>query len=84
MVLRGSLTNPTDIASEARIDAAVLRAIDVAVVGLAGAAYCIAIERRARSSAASRAVAYDRLVQRIESMAVPTPTPHEWCDASGA
>jgi hypothetical protein len=55
------------------VDAAVLQALNVAAVGLAGAAFCIAIQMRARRVSASRAAAFDQLVQRLERAADETP-----------
>jgi len=75
-VLRVSLTEATDAAGlegGQAVDAAVFQAINVAAIGLAGAAFCIAIQMRARTAAASRAEAFDHLVQRLERATEPTP-----------
>ena len=70
MVLRATLADGGEATQEGSfVDAAVFRAINVAAVGLAGGAFCIAIQMRARSASASRAVVYDRLVQRLERVA---------------
>jgi hypothetical protein len=65
-VLRASLAAPAETMDGQAVDAAVIQAIDVAAIGLAGAAFCIAIQMRARKAAASTAVAFDRLVERLE------------------
>ena len=71
MALRIGLTATTDtIDGRSRIHAAVLDAMDVAAIGLAGAAFCIAIQVRSRKAALSRAEAVDRLVERLERSAV--------------
>jgi len=65
-VLRTSLATPSDAMDGQAVDAAVLQAINVAAIGLAGAAFCVAIQMRARRAAASSALAFDRLVGRLE------------------
>jgi hypothetical protein len=75
MVLRATLAGEGHAMDGAFVDAAVFRAIDVAAVGLAGAAFCISIQMRARSAAASRTEAYDRMVQRLERIAAPQSSP---------
>jgi hypothetical protein len=65
-VLRSSLAAPPETMGGQAIDAAVLQAINVAAIGLAGAAFCIACQMRARTAAASTALAFDRLVDRLE------------------
>jgi hypothetical protein len=65
-VLRASLAAPADSMDAAAVDAAVIQAIDVAAIGLAGAAFCIAIQMRARKAATATNAAYDRLVERLE------------------
>jgi hypothetical protein len=65
-VLRVSLGGSETPTDPGGVDAAVFQAIDVAAVGLAGAAFCIAIQMRARRIAASKAEAFDRMVQRLE------------------
>jgi hypothetical protein len=69
IVLRATLADGGDAMDGGFVDAAVFRAIDIAAVGLAGAAFCISIQMRARLAAASRAEAYDRMVQRLERIA---------------
>jgi hypothetical protein len=65
-VLRSSLAAPPETMGGQAIDAAVLQAINVAAIGLAGAAFCIACQMRARRAASSTALAFDRLVERLE------------------
>jgi len=48
--------------------AAMTYAIDVAAIGLAGAAFCMAIQFRARKAAKDRAEAADKLVERLEAL----------------
>jgi hypothetical protein len=50
------------------VDAAVVGAIDVAAVGLAGAVFCVACQLRARSLARRRLEAMDKWVERVESL----------------
>lgn len=78
-VLRVSLSGAHEVLEAGpTVDAAVFQAINVAAVGLAGAAFCIAIQMRARTAAASRAEAFDRMVQRLERSAAPTvPSPRQ-------
>jgi hypothetical protein len=45
--------------------------MDVAAIGLAGAAFCIAIQMRSRKAASSRAQAVDRFVERLERSTEP-------------
>jgi hypothetical protein len=73
-VLRVSLSGES--APAGGVDAAVLQAINVAAVGLAGAAFCIAIQMRARTATASRAKAFDQLVRRLER-AIDVQAPEE-------
>jgi hypothetical protein len=70
MILRVTLADGGEaMPAGAMVDAAVFQAINIAAVGLAGAAFCIAIQMRARSAAVSQARVYDRLVQRLERFA---------------
>jgi hypothetical protein len=74
LVLCRELTDsrdPVQGASEAAMHAAVTDAINVAAIGLAGAAFCIAIQFRARRVAAARAQATDKLVERLEALSAP-------------
>jgi len=57
------------------VNGAVLDALDVAAVGLVGAAICIAIHYRARSALASRLKGIDQLVELLESAAEDEATP---------
>ena len=57
------------------VDGAVLDAMDVAAVGLVGAALCIAIHYRARSALAGRLKGIDQLVELLESAAEDEATP---------
>jgi hypothetical protein len=71
-VLRVSLAGGNDVPLDGQaVDAAVLQAINVAAVGLAGAAFCIAIQMRARTAAATRAKEFDRWVARLERLVEP-------------
>jgi hypothetical protein len=73
-VLRTSLATPSDVMDGRAVDAAVLQAINLAAIGLAGAAFCVAIQMRARRAAASSALAFDRLVGRLERIGAKGPT----------
>ncbi len=70
-VLRAGLaaagTGP-DQGRGAEIDAVVMRAIDVAVFGIAGAAFCIAAQVRARKASKAFQKDADRLVERLERL----------------
>ncbi len=67
VALRIGLTAPSEtVDGQSLVHAAILDAMDVAAIGLAGAACCIAIQMRSRRAAASRAEAVDRLVDRLE------------------
>jgi hypothetical protein len=86
MVLRSTVADEaSDSMTEGRaiVDTAVFRAIDVVAVGLAGAAFCVAIQMRARSAAAATMLAYDRLVQRLER-AAPRTSPRTSGDAESS
>jgi hypothetical protein len=73
IALRVGLTASTET-SDGRllVHAAILDAMDVAAIGLAGAAFCITLQMRARRAASSRAEAVDQLVGRLER-SVETP-----------
>jgi hypothetical protein len=67
MALRIGMTAGTEtMDGRSLVHAAVLDALDVAAIGLAGAAFCIAIQMRSRKAASSCADAVDRLVERLE------------------
>jgi hypothetical protein len=67
IALRIGLTASTETADgRTLIHAALIDAIDVAAIGIAGAAFCITLQMRSRRAAASRAEAVDRLVERLE------------------
>jgi hypothetical protein len=67
MALRIGLTESAEtIDGRSRIHGAIIDAMDVAAIGLAGAAFCITIQMRSRKAASSRAEAVDRLVDRLE------------------
>jgi hypothetical protein len=72
-VLRTSLAMPSEVMDGQAVDAAVLQAINVAAIGLAGAAFCVAIQMRARRAAASSELAFDRLVGRLERVGAEGP-----------
>lgn len=70
IALRLGLTASTEtVDGRTLIHAALIDAIDVAAIGLAGAAFCITIQMRSRRAASSRAEAVDRLVERLERFA---------------
>jgi hypothetical protein len=72
MALRAGLVDAGDVPAELRdaaMKAAVMDAVNVAAIGLAGAAFCIAIQMRARRAAKERAEAADKLVERLEVLA---------------
>jgi hypothetical protein len=50
------------------VDAAVFDAVDVAAVGLVGAAFCIAFQYRSRVALAARLSGVDRLVEVLEGL----------------
>jgi len=58
--------DPEEVVS---VNAAVLDAIDVAAIGLVGTAFCIAIQYRARTAAASRLSEGERFVELLEALA---------------
>ena len=53
---------------EAAMNVAVRQAINVAALGMAGAAFCMAIQMRARRAARERALAADKLVEKLEGV----------------
>jgi ABC-type Fe3+-siderophore transport system permease subunit len=65
-LLRTSLAEPSVNPDVHGVDVAVLAAVNIAAIGLAGAAFCIALQMHARKAAASSAQAYDRLVALLE------------------
>jgi hypothetical protein len=69
MTLRDGLAAPTETIDGGAVDAVVFQAINVAAVGLAGAAFCVAMQMRARKAATSSARAFDRFVERLERAA---------------
>jgi hypothetical protein len=73
--LRSSLGDPAIFAPATREGAlrdAVTSAIDVAAVGVCGTAFCIAITMIAKRASRARHGDIDRLVDRLEKLAVPT------------
>ena len=64
------LGSDVDAAGGASIDLAVFDAIDVAAVGLVGAAFCIAAQATARRALARRLLAADRLIQTVDGLPV--------------
>jgi hypothetical protein len=50
------------------VNAAVLDAVDVAAVGLVGAAFCIAFQFRARVALAARLSGADRFIEALEGL----------------
>jgi hypothetical protein len=66
LAMRNALADTSDTID---VNAAVIDAINVAAIGMAGAAFCIAIQLRARKVAQSRLAAADKLVERIEALA---------------
>jgi hypothetical protein len=72
-VLRTSLATPSSPMDSPSVDAAVLQAINVAAIGMAGAAFCISIQMGARRASASTSAAFDRVVERLERLARGLP-----------
>lgn len=69
MALRAGLATASSAGDEAvgeRINATVIGAVNVAVVGIAGAAFCIAIQMRARRATKTKLEALDKLVEKLE------------------
>jgi hypothetical protein len=72
LALREGLLVSTEMPAELRelaIHQALIHAVDVAAIGLAGAAFCISVQIRARKAARDRAEAADKLVERLEALA---------------
>ncbi len=72
LALREGLLISEDVPAELRdvaMHQALTHAIDVAAIGLAGAAFCIAIQLRARKAVKDRSQAADKLVERLEALA---------------
>jgi hypothetical protein len=68
--LLASLAMRAGLASEDMdINAAVLAAINVVTIGLAGTAFCVAAHVRARAMTRARLAATDALVDRLETLA---------------
>jgi len=78
LALRNALADTSDVID---VNAAVESAINVAALGVTGAAFCIAIQFRARKVAKDRLAATDKLVERLEmlsmlsTLAAPPPSP---------
>jgi hypothetical protein len=66
LALRNALADTTDTID---VNGAVIDAINVAAIGMTGAAFCIAIQFRARKLAKTRLTAADKLVERFEALA---------------
>jgi hypothetical protein len=78
VALRDGLLVSVDLPAEVRdlaIHQALIHAVDVVAMGLAGAVFCIAIQVRARKAARDRAEAADKLVERLEALASASPPP---------
>ena len=72
LALRAGLTATGDIGDAAfgsYLNATVLGAVNVAAVGVAGAAFCVAVQYRARRAAKGHLDAADKLVARFEALA---------------
>lgn len=71
LALRSGLATASDqdVVTSDAIHAAVMAAIDVAAIGLAGAAICIASQMRARRAEQAYVEAADKLVERLERLA---------------
>jgi hypothetical protein len=71
LALREGLLVSADLPAEVRemaIHAALSQAIDVVAIGLAGTAFCLSIQLRAKKAARDRAIAADKLVERLEAL----------------
>lgn len=66
LALRNALESTSDSID---VNGAVESAINVAALGITGAAFCIAIQLRARKVAKERLAETDRLVERLEALA---------------
>ena len=72
LTLRVGLAAATDVPEELRgdaINAVVMQAISVAAIGMAGTAFCIAVQVRARRSSMAFVALADKLVERLEAIA---------------
>ncbi len=72
LALRNGLSDPAAFADETKsavLGAALIDAVDVAAIGIAGAAFCIAAQMYAKKAARARRDAVDKLVERIETLA---------------
>ncbi len=71
LALRSGLATASDqdVVTSDAIHAAVMAAIDVAAIGLAGAAICISSQMRARRAEKAYVEAADKLVERLERLA---------------
>jgi hypothetical protein len=75
LALRNALADPGAFAEETRHAAlgnALTAAVNVAAIGMAGAAFCIAAQMRATRAARTRLDATDKLVERLESLTAET------------
>lgn len=78
IALRIGLTASADTTDgQSRIHEALLDAVNVAAIGLAGAAFCIAIHMRSRRAASLRAEAVDRLVEQLGRVAESIGAPRD-------
>ena len=71
LALRNALADPSAFAEETRsaaLGSALTAAVNVAAIGMAGAAFCIAAQMRATKAARARLDATDKLVERLESL----------------
>jgi hypothetical protein len=71
LALREGLLVSSDLPLEVRemaMHAALNHAVDVIAIGLAGTAFCVSIQLRAKKAARDRALAADKLVERLESL----------------
>ena len=71
LALRNGLSDPSAFAEDTKsavLGAALVDAVDVAAVGIAGAAFCIAAQMYAKKAARARLDAVDKLVERIEAL----------------
>jgi hypothetical protein len=76
LALRNGLATASDLPDDVReriVHTSIGDAINVAAIGLCGAAFCIAFQSRARSEAKARLTAIDKLVERIETLASGEP-----------
>jgi hypothetical protein len=74
LAMRQALGDPAAFAEETRsaaVGAALIAAINVAAIGLAGTAFCIAAQQAAKRYSRVRLEATDRLVERLEALVSP-------------